>query len=149
VRRIIAIVLIVSVGMAVAGTYVIRPQADVVQGSCAPADLRGIQQAITGQTEALSAQDFRRARSFSSASFRSNVTERQFVAIISSGYAFLLESPVITFDACEQAGPGQINVLASFDVNGDANRLRYAMVTEDGGWFINAAADANPRNLQT
>lgn len=148
-RRLIAVVLIISVGLAVAGTYVIRPQSDVVQGSCSPADLRGIQQTITGQTEAISAQDFRSARTFSSESFRSNVTERQFAAIIASGYAFLLESPVITFDACEQAGPGRVDVLASFDVDGTANRLRYAMVTEGGAWRINAASDANPRNLAT
>jgi hypothetical protein len=149
VRRFIAIVLIISVGLAVAGTYVIRPQTNIVQGSCTPTDLRDIQTAITGQTEALSAQDFQRARSYSSASFRLSVTEQQFVTIISSGYPFLLESPSITFDTCDEAGPGQIDVFASFDVNGQTNRLRYVMVIEDGTWLISAATNANPRTLST
>lgn len=138
-----------SVGLAVAGTYVIRPQTNIVQGSCTPTDLNGIQAAITAQTEALSAQDFQRARSYSSTSFRLSVTEQQFVSIVSSGYPFLLESPDITFDTCDEAGPGQIDVFASFDVSGNANRLRYVMVSEDGNWFISAASNANPRTLAT
>ncbi len=148
-RRFIAVVLIISVGLAVAGTYVIRPQTNIVQGNCTPADLRDIQAAITGQTEALSAQDFQRARAFSSESFRMSVTEQQFVSIVSSGYSFLLQSPNITFDTCDEAGPGQIEAFASFDVNGEANRLRYVMVSEAGGWLISAAANADPRTLAT
>lgn len=143
-RRFIAIVLIFSLGAALAGTYLTRPSdspsATLTSGNCSARDLVAIEQGITNQTASLSAQDFQRALTYSSDSFRSRISESQFARIISSGYDFLLQNPKITLESCNQNGDGQIVVSASFDTGSDVVRLTYAMTNERNGWFIDSAS---------
>jgi type 1 fimbria pilin len=150
VRRFIAIVLIFSLGVALASTYFTRPSdipsASVIPGNCSTRDLIAIEQGITSQTESLSAQDFQEALTYSSDSFRSRISESQFARIISVGYSFLLENPSITLESCDQNAAGQITVSASFETGSDVVRLTYAMTNERNGWFIDSAS--RPGNNQ-
>lgn len=146
-RRLIALVVLISVGLAVLGTSIMGPRLGVVAGSCVPGDFQSSQRAITEQTAALSARDFRSARNYSSKSFRENVSEDQFIGIIAQQYTFLLRNPRITFDQCDQQGPKQMFVVASFDVAGVGTQLRYVMVNEANGWFVSAAEATRPRSL--
>lgn len=153
-RRFIAIVLVFSLGVALAGTYFSRPSSGpsanssviLSSGNCSTQDLIDIEQGIVNQTESLSAQDFQRALTYSSDSFRSRISESQFARIISLGYEFLLQDPDITLESCDQSGDGQIVVSASFDTGSDVVRLTYYMTNERNGWFIDSAS--RPGNEQ-
>ncbi len=139
-RRFIAIVLIFSVGITIAGTYVSRSPQTVTSGNCSATDFATAQQSIASQTQSLSAQDFGQAMSYSSDSFRSRISESQFARIISLGYEFLLQNPNISFDSCNQNSGGFIVMSASFDTGSEVVRLTYSMVNERNGWFIDSAS---------
>lgn len=145
-RRLIAVILIVSVGFTIVGGYLIRPQSSAV--NCPQSAFTASQRTITAQTEALSAQDFASARQWSSESFRSRVSEGQFARIIGAEYDILLRAPRISFDGCEQLQSDQLVVLVTFDADGDSRQLGYEMIAEGNGWFIQSAAALPSTTLQ-
>jgi len=146
-RRVIALVLIISVGLAILGTSLLRPSTDTVAGSCRAEALQAGQRSITEQTAALSAQDFVRARTYSSTIFRDNVSAQAFAGIIANRYAFLMRDPGITFEQCDQDASDRVRILVSFRVSGVDHPLEYVLVNESQGWFIDGATDAAPRSL--
>lgn len=146
-RRVIALVLIIAVGLAIGGTYLTRP-APVAQTSDCPSDaLRASQQVIVKQTQAMSAQDFQTARGYASRMFQEAVSLPRFTDIISNDYAYLLASPQITFDACTPVTQVDLLVTATFTLEGVTHKLDYAMTNEQGGWFINGASSRESRTL--
>jgi hypothetical protein len=148
VRRLIALLVLVSMGLAVLGSTLIQPIAVDSAGTCPPGDFRSSQRTITEQTAALSAQDFRTARSFSSQRFQTNVSEEQFIGIIAGQYDFLLRSPAITFDRCDRITANELRIAASFLIGGVGTQLEYVMVYETDGWYVNAAENTQARRLQ-
>jgi hypothetical protein len=147
VRRLIAVILIVSVGFTIAGGYFIRPQTSAV--NCPQSAFTASQRSITAQTEALSAQDFAAARQWSTESFRTRISEGQFARIIDAEYGILLRAPRITFDGCEQVQNDQLVVIATFDADGNRRQLGYEMIAERNGWFIQSAAALPSTTLET
>lgn len=149
-RRLIALVLVAAIALAIAGSYLVRPQQPMASGDCPMSEVRQTQQVITEQTRAMTAQDFAAARQYATQAFRDNVTEQQFADIIASDYAFLLQDPQIVFTACESYGPGLLLISADFLVGlgeGEEHQLDYAMVNESGDWFINSASNPRLRSL--
>lgn len=146
-RRIIALVLIFSVGMTVAGTYLSRSPQTESLGNCSAQDLIAVQQSISNQTQFLSAQDFGQAMSYASDSFRSRISENQFARIISIGYEFLLQNPAISFDSCNQDSGNRIVISASFDSGAEVMQLKYFMIKERNGWFIDSAGRSGDETL--
>lgn len=148
-RRAIAVLLIIAVGLAVGGTYFIAPTPtpDANVAACPAGDLLQAQTAIVDQTRAMSAQDFDTARGYASQAFQNAVTVAQFADIISNDYAYLLQNPQITFDDCAVIDAAGLLVSASFIVDGTTYPIDYALVNERGGWFINVAASQESRTL--
>ena len=148
-RRAIAILLIIAVGLAVGGTYFITPTPapDVNVAACPADDLRQAQTVIVDQTRAMSAQDFVTARGYASQAFQNAVTVAQFADIISNDYAYLLQNPQITFDDCAVIDAAGLLVRASFIVDGTTYAIDYALVNEQGGWYINVAASQESQTL--
>ena len=138
-RRIIAIILIFSMALAIGGAYLVRPAEQVIAGECPVAELRETQRTIEAQTQLISAQDFPSARGYATQGFQTAVSDEQFAAIIARDYPFLLRNPKVTFTMCEFFGPQYLLVTVSFDVDGEQHQLDYAMINEQGGWFINSA----------
>jgi Domain of unknown function (DUF4864) len=148
-RRAIAVLLIIAVGLAVGGTYVITPASrpDVIRTACPSDDLRQAQTVIVEQTRAMSAQDFVTARGYASQAFQNAVTLEQFADIISNDYTYLLQNPQITFNDCAVIDAAGLLVSASFVVDGTTHVVDYALVDEQGGWYINVAASQESQTL--
>ena len=148
-RRAVAVLLIIAVGLAVGGTYFVtpRPASDVTATSCPDDDLRQAQSVIVDQTRAMSAQDFATARSYASQAFQNAVSVAQFADIISNDYAYLLQNPQITFDDCSVIDAQGLLISTTFIVDGTTHNVDYALVAEQGGWYINVAASQESRTL--
>lgn len=139
-RKVISVILILSVGAAVGGTYLLASPQTVTSGNCSAQDLVTVKQNITKQTQLLSEQDFGQAMTYSSDTFNSSISESQFARIISSGYEFLLQNPKIIFKSCNESSEGQIVILATFTTESDVVELSYSMVNERDSWFIDSAS---------
>lgn len=146
-RRVIALVLVASIALAVAGSLLVQPQEQVAMGSCPTGEVRQSQQVISEQARAMSARDFASARQLATQAFRDNVSERQFAGIIASDYNFLLRDPRITFVSCEVFAPDFLLISARFNVEQEEHQLEYSMINEAGGWFVNSASNPKLRGL--
>lgn len=101
------------------------------------------QNTIRNQQSAFADRNFEAARGFASKTFRSSVSTEQFQQIIDGQYAFLLDSPEVTFVDCRRMGDFaylQVDVAGSPTVT-----MAYRVVLEGESWFIDAAVVAGSR----
>lgn len=110
---------------------------------CGDTTFEGAQETIRNQQRAFAANDFATALTFSSKSFRSNVTLDSFAGIITGSYAFLLDDPAVDFLECQSDGE---SALMRVEVAGSPIMVMvYRLVLEDDAWFIDAASIAGSR----
>ncbi len=69
-------------------------------GTCTGAQAELVDQHISGQIDALAKRDWESAYSFASADFRARVEVEQFIAIIDSQYAMLINNQGYQFNKC-------------------------------------------------
>ena len=118
-------------------------QPDVPVAECTQETFDATRQTIEGQQDAFATGDFAVARSFASQTFQSSVSVERFQEIIVGTYPFLIDSPTLAFDECQQETD---TVLIRVEVAGSPSIvLIYRLVLEDDGWFIDGASIAGTR----
>ena len=134
------------------------PQPEVIESSPAPAPApnegtdgpvpcevsveQGLSATISTQIEALSARDFETAYAMASPYFQSSFTQDAFQAVITDGYAFLLENPRFVLSDCshvESMAQAQTRVTVTTP-EGEIFVLTYQMSERPEGWRIDGAA---------
>ena len=74
--------------------------ADLADGNCTGAVADLVDKHISGQIDALADKDWELAHSFASENFQANVSVDDFILIIGSQYAMLVENQGYEFDNC-------------------------------------------------
>ena len=72
----------------------------LADGTCTGAQAELVDQHISGQIDALAKRDWETAYSFASADFQARVEVEQFIAIIDSQYAMLINNQGYQFNKC-------------------------------------------------
>ena len=103
----------------------------------------GIESTVNAQTSAFSSDNFERAYSFASPSFRSSVTLEGFVEIIAGSYGPLIESSELIFSDClVDSGSGLALIDVRFlQAGNDVYGLRYLMIETLDGWRVQGASN--------
>ena len=73
---------------------------ELADGNCTGAQAELVDQHISGQIDALAKEDWETAYSFASADFQARVEVEQFIAIIESQYAMLINNQGYQFNKC-------------------------------------------------
>lgn len=148
-QRFIAVVALAALVIALGGTLINRPTERAASGSCSARDVEKADQTITGQTQALSRQDFDTAYIFAANSFRTRISPSEFEGIITVGYEFLTRNPTVTIDRCDILDESTIRITALFDAGNDSVSMQYTLVNENDSWLIATAGRAQSQTVQT
>jgi len=76
---------------------------ELADGTCTGAQVELIDQHISGQIDALAKRDWKQAYSFASEDFQERVEVDQFIAIIETQYAMLINNQGYQFNQCDIA----------------------------------------------
>jgi hypothetical protein len=97
-----------------------------------------VEDAVRGQTRAISARDYVKALEYSSERYRSSTTPEIFGALIESSYDYLITTSDYEFSDCYVYDDPELEVVTITAQYGDVD-LAYYLVEEDGAWRIDLA----------
>ena len=115
---------------------------DLADGKCTSAVADLVDKHISGQIDALADKDWELAHSFASENFQANVSVDDFILIIGSQYAMLIENKGYQFNECTVVGntiKQEVSVLSgeqkfsltyNLTVNGSTLGVESAIVSE-------------------
>jgi hypothetical protein len=120
-----------------------EPESSAVPKECSLETQSLMAATIESQTSAFADEDFEKAYSFASPSFRSNVNIKSFVAIIAGSYGPLIVSTELAFADCVVSEDGSLGVIeVRFVEDGsELYAIRYLMVLTQEGWRVEAATE--------
>ena len=107
--------------------------------SCTATQKIGGSRWISGQLGALKNLDAKKSYSFASENFRSKITLSEFIAIISTNYAMLLDLRTYSINSCnKQNGQFHFN-LSMTDNDGRKYLMEYVLSFQKQRWGVEAA----------
>jgi hypothetical protein len=113
---------------------------ELADGPCTGAQVELIDQHISGQIDALAKRDWKQAYSFASEDFQERVGVDQFIAIIESQYAMLINNQGYQFNQCDiaagmimqevgvRSGEEVFNLTYRLSVNGSTLGVEAAVI---------------------
>jgi hypothetical protein len=99
---------------------------ELADGPCTSAQIKLIEEHISGQIEALAKKDWEGAYSFASADFQAAVGVEEFAFIIGAQYAMLVENQGYKFDSCTISN-SSIKQEVSVTSGGEVFNLTYRL----------------------
>ncbi|CAN2187106.1 Protein of unknown function DUF4864 [Candidatus Nanopelagicaceae bacterium] len=114
------------------------PFEELAAGPCTSAEEQLVDKHISGQINALAAQDWKLAYSFASAEFQEKVSLNQFKYIIASQYSILIENRGFTFDQCTLTDTG-VEQEVSVTSGGQVYSLTYALSVSESVLGVESA----------
>jgi hypothetical protein len=94
------IIAVYLVALLLAGCSQKPPLGDLADGKCTDAVADQVDKHISGQIDALAAKDWELAYSFASDNFQANVSVDDFIVVIGTQYAMLIENKGYEFSDC-------------------------------------------------
>ena len=88
-------------------------------GECSDTQQVAVEKHITGQINALSAQDWLKAYTYAAQSFQNSIELEQFTAIIAAQYQMLIDNRGFTFKNCKITSSGVSQEVEVVDPRGD------------------------------
>jgi hypothetical protein len=136
------IIAICAAVLLLAGCSQQNPLEDLADGNCTGALADLVDKHISGQIDALADKDWELAHSFASENFQANVSIDDFILIIGTQYAMLIENKGYRFNECTVAGntiKQEVSVLSgeqefsltyALTVNGSTLGVESAVVSD-------------------
>ena len=112
--------------------------ADLADGNCTDAVATLVNKHISGQIDALADKDWELAHSFASENFQANVSVDDFILIIGSQYAMLIENKGYQFNECTVAG-STIKQEISVQSGEQEFSLTYTLTVNDSSLGVESA----------
>jgi hypothetical protein len=114
------------------------PFEDLANGNCTGAQANLVNKHISGQIDALADKDWELAYSFASDKFQANVSLDDFILIIGTQYAMLIENKGYEFNECNVAG---VSITQEVDVTSDEQvfSLTYTLTVNDSALGVESA----------
>ena len=114
------------------------PFADLANGNCTRTQANLVNKHISGQIDALADKDWELAYSFASDKFQANVSLDDFILIIGTQYAMLIENKGYEFNECNLAG-GSITQEVDVTSGEQVFSLTYTLTVNDSALGVESA----------
>ena len=95
------------------------PFESLVAGDCSDTQQAAVEKHITGQINAIAAEDWPKAYTYAAKSFQNSIKLEQFTAIIATQYQMLIDNQGFTFVNCVIASSGVSQEVEVDDPRGD------------------------------
>ena len=117
---------------------------ELADGGCSSEQAELVQAHISSQIDAIAKKDWKLAYSFASPGFRSGVEIEQFIFIIGTQYAMLVDNEGYEFGACTIASKKLVQEIAVTS-NAEITNLTYILSVEKEVLGVDSATASQPK----